>query len=182
MNAELVSSEQGSGTSWSRPSLAEAPRVPGGRWTDPLGGVPIGRTERASDTVTRSFGSVPDSVSEARRFADRVLAEWGVTEVGDDVRLIVSELVGNACRHALSPGRGPEATPVVVRLGRTDDPREVACLVADSSDRLPRKVDAHHFAESGRGLSLVAAFSREWGWNALSGGGKIVWAVCGGRD
>lgn len=181
MNAELMSSERHSGASWRRPSLAEAPRLPGGPWADPLGGTPLGRTDRTSGHVVGAFASVPDSVGAARRLADLVLAEWGLPEVVDDIRLVLSELVGNSCRHALTPDRDPEATPVVVRLSRTGEPGRVACLVADTSDRAPHKVDAHHFAESGRGLSLVAAFSGEWGWNPVRGG-KVVWAVCGGRD
>ncbi|MEU0491043.1 ATP-binding protein [Nocardiopsis sp. NPDC006139] len=181
MNAELMSSERHSGASWRRPSLTEVPRLPGGRWADPLGGTPLGRTERTSEHVVGSFASVPDSVGAVRRLAGLVLAEWDLAEVADDVRLVLSELVGNACRHALTPDRDPGTTPVVVRLSRADGFGRVACLVADTSDRAPHKVDAHHFAESGRGLSLVAAFSGEWGWNPIRGG-KVVWAVCGGRD
>lgn len=181
MNAELMSSERHSGASWCRPSLAEVPRFPGGRWADPLGGTPLGRTDRTLESVTGAFASVPDSVGAARRLAGRVLDEWGLPAVADDVRLVLSELVGNACRHALDPGRAPEETPVVVRLSRTGEPGRVACLVADTSDRAPHRVDAHHFAESGRGLSLVAAFSGAWGWGPVRGG-KVVWAVCGGLD
>ncbi len=180
MNAELMSSERHSGASWRRPSLAEAPRLPGGPWADPLGGTPLGRTDRTSGSVTGAFPSVPDSVAAARRLAERMLDEWGLAGVTDDVRLVLSEFVGNACRHALAPDRTPQETPVVVRLSRLGEQRSVACLVADTSDRAPHKVDAHHFAESGRGLSLVAAFSEEWGWNPVRGG-KVVWAVCGAQ-
>ncbi|CAL9524216.1 hypothetical protein SUDANB121_03916 [Nocardiopsis dassonvillei] len=178
MNAELMSSERHSGASWRRPSLAEAPRLPGGHWADPLGGTPLGRTDRTHESVTGAFASVPDSVGAARRLAERALAEWDLAGITDDVRLVLSELVGNACRHALDPGRAAAETPVVVRLSRAGGSGRVACLVADTSDRAPHKVDAHHFAESGRGLSLVAAFSGEWGWNPVRGG-KVVWAVCG---
>ena len=180
MNAELMSPEKRSGASWHRPSLAEVPRLPGGSWADPLGGIPLGRTDHTSGYVVGAFASVPGSVGAARRLADLVLDEWGLPETVDDVRLVLSELVGNACRHALTPDRVPETTPIAVRLSRMGEPGQVACLVADTSDRAPHKVDAHHFAESGRGLNLVAAFSREWGWSPVRGG-KVVWAVCGGQ-
>ncbi|MFL1377997.1 MULTISPECIES: ATP-binding protein [unclassified Nocardiopsis] len=180
MNAELMSSERHSGASW-RPSLAAAPRLPGGPWADPLGGTPLGRVDRTSEHVIGAFSSVPDSVGAARRLADPALDRWGLAEALDDVRLVLSELVGNACRHALAPDRDPGTTPIVVRLSRIEEPGRVACLVADTSERAPHKVDAHHFAESGRGLSLVAAFSGEWGWTPVRGG-KVVWAVCGGQD
>jgi hypothetical protein len=40
---------------------------------------------------------------------------------------------------------------------------------------MPGPVDAE--AESGRGLVLVEAMSKEWGVRSLSSGGKVVYAV-----
>ncbi|NYH52121.1 MULTISPECIES: ATP-binding protein [Nocardiopsis] len=179
MNAELVSSELDSEASWSRPSLAEASNaLLGGWWDDPLGRVAVGEGARTRDAAARAFGSVPGSVRRAREFAARTLEEWGLEDVVEDVRLIISELVGNACRHA-RPGSGrPEDGRVVVQLRHLADQGGVVCMVADSSRKAPVRVDAHHFAESGRGLGLVSAFSREWGWEPVEGRGKIVWAIC----
>ena len=96
----------------------------------------------------------------------------------ENLRLVISELVGNACRHAVT-GASPERTRVTLQLKPLPADGSVVCMVADPSSRGPVQVDAHHFAESGRGLGLIAAFSREWGWNPLDGHGKVVWAICG---
>ncbi|MEU0237237.1 ATP-binding protein [Nocardiopsis sp. NPDC006198] len=181
MNAELVSSELDSGPSWSRPSLAEASDDLPSWWNHPPCRLSVGQVSRSQEGAARAFGSVPGSVRRARGFAASVLEEWGVEDVQEDVRLIVSELVGNSCRHAVTGDGDPAGVPVVVELRRLGERGGVLCMVADESSKAPVKMDAHHFAESGRGLGLVAAFSREWGWNPLGRGGKVVWAVCGGE-
>ncbi|WP_150236948.1 ATP-binding protein [Nocardiopsis quinghaiensis] len=182
MNAELVSSELDSETSWSRPSLAEASNaLLGGWWDDPLGRVAVGESARTRDAAARAFGPVPESVRQAREFAAATLEDWGIPDMAEDVRLIVSELVGNACRHT-RPGSGRLGHGrVVVQLRHLAEQGGVVCMVADSSGKAPVRVDAHHFAESGRGLGLVSAFSREWGWEPVAGRGKIVWAICDGE-
>ncbi|MFD6950213.1 histidine kinase [Nocardiopsis sp. TSRI0078] len=182
MNAELVSSELESETSWSRPSLAEASHaLLGGWWDDPLGRVAVGEGARTRDAAARAFGPIPESVRQAREFAALALREWGVADAAEDVRLIISELVGNACRHARSGCGRRGHDRVVVQLRHLREQGAVVCMVADSSEKAPVRVDAHHFAESGRGLGLVSAFSREWGWEPVEGRGKIVWAICGGE-
>lgn len=182
MNAELMSSELDSEASWSRPSLVEAPYpLLRGWWDRSLGRVPIGKGERTAGVAARAFGSVPGSVRQARDFAAEVLEGWGAADVTEDVRLIVSELVGNVCRHALPDGGDSGQSRLVVQLRYLGEHGGVVCMVADSSEKGPVKVDAHHFAESGRGLGLVSAFSREWGWEPVAGHGKIVWAICGGK-
>src|SRR5699024_8086994 len=102
--------------------------------------------------------------------------------LAEDVRLVVSELVGNACRHATSEEENSSGTPIVVQLRFLSEEKAIVCMIADSSDREPARVDAHHFSESGRGLALVAAFSTDWGWQRREKGGKVVWAVCGGQE
>lgn len=182
MNAELVSSELGSGSSWKRPSLAEASDDLPSWWDHPPGRLAVGQTTRSREEAAKAFGSVPGSVRRAREFVAGVLDDWKCDEVAEDVRLIVSELVGNSCRHAVPRDGDPSGVPVVIELRHLGLRGGLVCMVADSSENPPVKMDAHHFAESGRGLGLVAAFSRDWGWNPLDGGGKVVWAVCGGES
>ncbi|WP_026122993.1 ATP-binding protein [Nocardiopsis halotolerans] len=182
MNAELVSSETDSEASWSRPHLAEASdALLGGWWNDALSRLAVGDSVRTPKAAAGAFGAVPESVRRARGFVTGILEGWELSDLVEDVRLVVSELVGNACRHALPEG-GVGRGRVLVQLRHLGERGGVACMVADPSEKAPVRVDAHHFAESGRGLGLVSAFSREWGWRPVEGRGKIVWAVCGGED
>ncbi|WP_026129150.1 ATP-binding protein [Nocardiopsis prasina] len=178
MNTELVPSELHAGASWGGPSRTRTPESTRGGWWDPsLGRLGIGESRCAPGGAAASFGAVPDSVRSAREFGAENLAAWGLTRLAEDVRLIISELVGNACRHAVTD-EPPERTRVTLQLRPFPRDGAVVCMVADPEPRGPVRVEAHHFAESGRGLGLVAAFSREWGWNPVDGHGKIVWAIC----
>jgi hypothetical protein len=57
--------------------------------------------------------------------------------------------------------------------------------VTDPDPAPPAVRDAGVWAEGGRGMSLVAAHSADWGWDPLrAAGGKTVWAwlpAAGGR-
>ncbi|KOX16942.1 ATP-binding protein [Nocardiopsis sp. NRRL B-16309] len=183
MNAELVPSELDSEAACHPTRLAEvADDSPGGWWANALERLRVGESARTPESVARAFPCTADSVRAARDFVTESVADWGLPGVADDLRLIASELVGNACRHAVPPGADPASVRVLVQVRLLLDRSAVACAVADSSPGAPTKVDAHHFAESGRGLGLVSAFSREWGWNPVPGHGKVVWAVCGARE
>jgi signal transduction histidine kinase len=113
-------------------------------------------------------------VGRARRVVGERLLRWEVGESAQCVLLVVSELVGNALRH----GGGGEVG-LVVRGGDG-----VAVVeVRDGSPEGPvLGSGADPYAESGRGLLIVAAVARDWGW-APCAGGKAVWAVvpCAGR-
>jgi hypothetical protein len=49
--------------------------------------------------------------------------------------------------------------------------------VSDSSPEPPVLADAGHDAENGRGLMLVDALSREWGYFPAPDGGKVVYCL-----
>lgn len=189
MNAELMPSELDAGASWGRPSRVRTPEGTrggwpegtwGGLWDPSLGRLGIGESTRAPGGAAASYGAVAGSVRSAREFGAATLSAWGLGMPGlaEDLRLIISELVGNACRHAVAD-QPPERTRVTLQLRPLPEDGAVVCMVADPSPRGPVQVEAHHFAESGRGLGLIAAFSREWGWNPVDGHGKVVWAICG---
>ncbi|SCK36139.1 Anti-sigma regulatory factor (Ser/Thr protein kinase) [Streptomyces sp. WMMB 714] len=125
----------------------------------------------------RRFPSVPRSVALARRAVTDGLRALGVAESGvQDVALVVSELVTNAVRHGLVPGRLVE-----VRL-EYDLEKAVTVEVSDAGDHrpppaappLPCAVEPTALTESGRGLALVAAFAAEWGVRDRVVG-KTVW-------
>ncbi|WP_392972119.1 ATP-binding protein [Streptomyces sp. LN245] len=67
------------------------------------------------------------------------------------------ELLTNALRHG-SPDRGDTIT-----VGIECDPRELRVSVADRSSALPAARTAGGAEESGRGLTIIAALSDDWG-------------------
>jgi anti-sigma regulatory factor (Ser/Thr protein kinase) len=104
-----------------------------------------------------------------------MLWEWGLTQLTEDVELLVSELVTNAIA---APQSGDRISPV--RLWLRADRTQVLILVWDASPQPPAPVDADDDAESGRGLLLVEAVSQKWDWYFPQGtGGKVVWALAG---
>ncbi|MCX4579949.1 PAS domain-containing SpoIIE family protein phosphatase/ATP-binding protein [Streptomyces sp. NBC_01571] len=104
------------------------------------------------------------SVRSARHLAARQLTAWGLERLEDPTKLIVSELVTNAVRHATGP--------VGLRLIQH---QVLTCEVTDASVCSPRLLRAGSADESGRGLLLVAQLSRRWGSRSVAGG-KVVWA------
>ncbi len=65
-------------------------------------------SELTGPTVSFTVAPDPESVTEARHFTLSRLDEWGLSDLADDVGLVVSELVTNALRHsggALAGGR-----------------------------------------------------------------------------
>ncbi|MFE2301610.1 ATP-binding protein [Streptomyces sp. NPDC059445] len=89
----------------------------------------------------------------------------------DDAVLAAGELFTNALRHG-SPGRGDTITVAI-----ECDPRELRVSVADRSSALPTARTAGGAEESGRGLTIIAALSDDWGVAPADPGttGKKVW-------
>lgn len=106
----------------------------------------------------------PHVVAEARRHAVETCGESLDPQRRDDLALAVSELVTNAIRHGDEPvSITVEAHDGVVRVEVTDaNPRLV----------LPPEQDL--LAPGRRGLRLVEAVCRTWGWHPVDGG-KCVW-------
>lgn len=110
----------------------------------------------------------PRSVRDARAWVATQLTGLGREDLLDAARLGVSELVTNAILHA--------TPPIMVRLGGT--PVHPRVEVHDSSTEPPSvrdmTDDARLLATIGRGLSIVATYSRTWGAE-VSPSGKVVW-------
>jgi anti-sigma regulatory factor (Ser/Thr protein kinase) len=130
--------------------------------------------QRTPGTDTRSVGT-------ARDFCLSTMRRWGVQDRGDDVAVVVSELLTNALRHAVPQARagaGPAArSRWPVRLGLVQPGHFVVCAVADPSPRLPEPKEPDYLAESGRGLHVISALSDRWGWTVPTETGKVVWAL-----
>ncbi|MFJ6378584.1 ATP-binding protein [Kitasatospora sp. NPDC092039] len=136
----------------------------------PGNGGPPGREETRRLALEGSAGAVQRS----RDFSRRALVSWHWLPAADeerraaaeDVLLMVSELVTNACLHA--PGG-----PLELRLHWDGDRLRVE--VEDASPVPPR---LRPFAGPGRpgghGLRVVDRLAAAWG-SRPEGGGKLVW-------
>lgn len=122
-------------------------------------GMAIGATgERATDLV-----SSPSSVPAARHLIRDDLAARGLPRrVVEDALVVVTELMGNAVRHARPLDRsGPSG---MVRLRWTVGDKAVRINVTDGGgDQRPR-VERHSLVDTGgRGLAIVSALASDWG-------------------
>ena len=106
------------------------------------------------------------SPAKARRAAADVVAQLHLEPMGDELALVVSELVTTAVRHAEPP----------VRLEIQADDDRVTVAVADGSPGRPVPRDAADDAEGGRGLPMIDLLAAETGVRP-SPPGKTVWAA-----
>ena len=120
---------------------------------------------RTGHACSRVYLPSPESVPAARHFVVDVLRSWDHDELSADAALIVSELATNALHHAATPFRAVvDRRPGGLRIG-----------VEDATDAPLERRDAAHDAISGRGVHIVEALSRSWGYHPVPGG-KVVWA------
>jgi anti-sigma regulatory factor (Ser/Thr protein kinase) len=114
----------------------------------------------------------PAWVASARSALVSSLARrGGVTpERRDDAALVLSELLGNAMRHAAPL---PDGT-FLVRWAVADDKLQVS--VSDGrGPSEPRHVDAPELSTGGRGLAIVDALAHRW-WHETRGPVRTVHA------
>jgi anti-sigma regulatory factor (Ser/Thr protein kinase) len=105
-----------------------------------------------------------ESPRRARSFAQQTLEELGMSQLGDDVALAVSELITNALIHGKS-----DVILTIIDLGNG-----VQVRVTDKAPDHPRlrKVDNH--STGGRGLHIVDCVANDWGVEPAPPG-KTVW-------
>lgn len=121
----------------------------------------------------------PRAAHRAREFTHKQLANWGLELLTADAEAIASELFTNALTHATSPVRDP-VRPVRLQLVFLRHRRCLEIVMTDPSPRPPALAPdpgAAALAETGRGLYIIGALSRRWGWTRLAAGGKAVWAM-----
>ncbi|GAA1013118.1 SpoIIE family protein phosphatase [Streptomyces thermogriseus] len=106
----------------------------------------------------------PAAVAGIRLAAAGKLEEWGLTELGFSMELVLSELVTNAIRHGCEP--------IHVRLIHD---RALICEVSDGTSTSPHLRYAATTEEGGRGLFLVSQMTERWG-TRYSPQGKVIWA------
>lgn len=114
----------------------------------------------------------------ARRYSRDVLGAWGLTlEHIDTVELCVSELVTNAVR---ATGETPGEVVPRIALTLRYLPAKLVVEVADGFREPPiRREIVSPQAENGRGLFIVEALCKEWGYVRPATGGKVVWCAVG---
>ena len=120
---------------------------------------------RPAERTSQVFVPVVSAVPAARRFVAGVLRSWGQEAILVDASVVVSELTTNAVLHAASAFR--------VRLVRLGDTVRVS--VDDVGPARPEPRDAAPEDFGGRGMKLIQALTRRWGYEALDTG-KSVWA------
>ncbi len=112
----------------------------------------------------------PESPAVARRVLDETFGSWGCEELTEDARIVVTELVSNAVRHARTDlDLVLELRPTELRIAVTDR--------AEGDVVVRRLVATDH--TGGRGLAMVDVLADEWGVEygvSDSRPSKTVWA------
>lgn len=125
---------------------------------------------------TLSLREASGIVPTARDFARQALHDWGWLPAStadrraaaEDVLLVVSELVTNACLHAGGPDE--------LRIART--PKALRVEVADGGAGQPAPRTPHRAGRpGGHGMFIVQRLCMDWGVVRVPGEpGKTVWA------
>jgi Histidine kinase-like ATPase domain len=119
----------------------------------------------------------------ARGHVRAVLGSWqlppGTVQTAET---LTSEIVTNAYHAAVRSAErrglpGPDERQGIGLTLRLLPAGQVVIEVADHDPGSPLMPEQDLEAESGRGLLLVEALSKEWGVRPLSSGGKVVYAV-----
>lgn len=134
-----------------------------------------GLSEGGGNRATWHVEAGSGSVRVARDLFRATTRDWGMSHVTADTELVISELLTNAVRHAPVPANRSEPQGLEVVAMRRN--AQFVCAVRDHSDALPAPREPDFMAETGRGLHLVASFSRAWGVIPVYPRGKYVWAL-----
>jgi serine/threonine-protein kinase RsbW len=122
---------------------------------------PRWRVEADLPTSTRS-------VPIARWLLDQLLIVWNQTALAEDARIVLSELLTNAIRHA------PSSRCLHLYIQSHGD-RLYLAIDDNSPDPPVLRPDAQQ-ALDGRGLRIVDYLATHWGVQPDHHGGKRVWA------
>ncbi len=138
------------------------------------------RREPGSEFSYLELVTLPSATFWARRHTRAALHAWQLhPDTVETAELLVSELVTNTLKTG-GPDHQPNAgVDQVERIALTlrRMPGRVVIEVFDNDPNLPVITDAADDAESGRGLMLIQALSKEWGHHFLPTGGKTVYCI-----
>jgi hypothetical protein len=113
----------------------------------------------------------PIAAEQARALMRLALAAWDMNDITDDALIICAELVTNAVKIG-----------EVFHLTLSCLDQAVLVEVWDTSEASPDRQPPSVDRVDGRGLLLVQACSKDWGWRLEDQGGKTIWAVVGAHD
>jgi anti-sigma regulatory factor (Ser/Thr protein kinase) len=139
------------------------------------------RSVNAPEAAARSYVSSnvlrvrhePSAVSAARRQVRRELAEENLPgPLLDDVEVVLSELMGNAVRHARPIAGGV----LLVGWRVADDELTIRVTDGGSLKRIEPR-ESSPMADSGRGLHIVERLASTWGVTDHAGSLRTVWAI-----
>jgi hypothetical protein len=109
----------------------------------------------------------PIAAEQARIIMRLALHDWNIPDIIDNALTITAELVANAAKTG---------DVFLLTLSRHDG-GTVLIEVRDSSEACPDRRRRSVERVDGRGLLLVEACAKDWGWRIEDQGGKTVWAV-----
>ena len=133
------------------------------------------------DSGTFALVTLPTSPFWARRYARFFLDSCnGISrETAETAELLVSELVTNAVRFVDDPmctlQCSERANAGLISLSIRHFREGLLIEVYDTDTNPPVRYHAGEYAETGRGLMLVEALSKEWSYFFPPGGGKVVY-------
>ena len=114
--------------------------------------------------------SGPGDIGPTRRALGRALHDRRVAdEHVDAVELIASELMTNAIVHGYPP--------LALHISVSDEADIIVAMSDHGAQRPARRDHIVATQPGGYGLKLVEANASSWGYRAIDGGAKEVWAV-----
>jgi anti-sigma regulatory factor (Ser/Thr protein kinase) len=114
---------------------------------------------------SRTYRRTPETIAEARAFVAEFFDPG--SDVSFDASLLISELAGNAIRHATGGS-------YKVTVESSADGTRVLVEDFGGTASIPRPREASETREGGRGLALVEAYAASWG-TAATVSGRVVW-------
>jgi anti-sigma regulatory factor (Ser/Thr protein kinase) len=117
-----------------------------------------GMTTPLHGPVSMSIPFAAESAGRVREALESWLAHRGsAPRVVEDARLVATELVGNAVRHA-----SPLANGTVLVRWEEEDSTLVLSVLDGGGDTEPTRVEAAPYDVGGRGLRIVDSLSATW--------------------
>jgi hypothetical protein len=119
-----------------------------------------------TDRLVTHLPAAPHAPRTARLLVDQACRVWHLSHLLFSARLIVSELVANAVRHA--------GTDISVTVSRRAE--RLHLIVSDRDHRVPEMPAPRRGTPAISGLQLVQTLSTRWGTVPTSDG-KMIWAT-----